>query len=227
MNKLLIKIISCILSLTIIVTYGSNSLAYNDSYSSNPKEDVEYTIYVNKLLNTVTVYRISEEGQEIPYKVMLCSCGRAGHGTPAGSFKTTDYYTWRLMVDNTYAQYAVRFNNKILFHSVPYLKDSKDTLEWDQFNLLGQNASLGCVRLAVNDCKWIYDNCKPGTKVVVYEDEENPGALGKPEGFSISENSPNRDWDPTDESADNPWKNDPEYHLYNKFKSLESRLSIF
>ena len=164
-----------------------------------------YTIYVNRALNCVTVYTPDEQGNPVPVKSMVCSCGRKGHGTPRGKFRTSDYYDWRQMIDGSYGRYAVRFNKKILFHSVPYTRRSPDTLEWDQYNLLGQSASLGCVRLSVADAKWIYDNCKPGTEVIVYADEENAGALGKPANRVIDPNAPERGWDPTDASDGNPW----------------------
>lgn len=106
--------------------------------------------------------------------------------------------------DGSYGRYVVRFNNHILFHSVPYVSMTPDSLEWEQYNLLGETASLGCVRLAVADAKWIYDNCGPGTKVIVYESEEE--AVDKPEAVRIPEDNPFRGWDPTDESPDNPWR---------------------
>lgn len=191
-----------------VTAYNIRTNKYNNIINSDVTlpENPVYSLYVNKSLNTVTVFVVNELGQEIPFKAMLCSCGKSGHGTPAGTFKTTDYYEWRLMVDNTYGHYAVRFNNKILFHSVPFYQSSPDSLEWDQFNLLGSNASLGCVRMSVADVKWIYDNCKKGTKVVVYSDETNPGPLGKPQPIKIPEDSPYKNWDPTDESPINPWK---------------------
>ena len=92
-----------------------------------------------------------------------------------------------------------------MFHSVPYYSKDAGNLEWEQYNLLGQSASMGCVRLCVEDAKWIYDNCKRGTKVVVYVDEENPGPLGKPNFVPISGTSPYRGWDPTDPKPNNPW----------------------
>lgn len=165
----------------------------------------DFAIYVNKLLNCVTVYSVDAEGAETPVKSMVCSCGRQGHGTPSGTFKLQEGYEWRLMVDNTWAQYAVRFNNHILFHSVPYIKAKPDTLETDQYNLLGSPASLGCVRLSVEDAKWIYDNVKRGTKIVVYEDDAEPGPLGKPEAIKLDENDPRSVWDPTDPDTKNPW----------------------
>ena len=103
----------------------------------------DYIIYVNKALNSITVKQQNEDGTLTAVKAMVCSCGAEGHDTPEGSFKTSDYYEWRLMVDNTYGRYAVRFNKKILFHSVPYLSTSPDTLEWEEYNKLGQSESLG------------------------------------------------------------------------------------
>ena len=165
----------------------------------------DYIIYVNKALNCITIRRQNEDGSLTAVKAMVCSCGREGHSTPEGSFKTSDYYEWCLMVDNTYGRYAVRFNKKILFHSVPYLSASPDTLEWEEYNKLGESASLGCVRLSVEDAKWIYDNCKCGTTVVVYSDSEEQLELGKPTAIRIPEDSSCRNWDPTDIDRNNPW----------------------
>ena len=39
---------------------------------------------------------------------------------------------------------------------------------------------MGCVRLTVEDAKWIADNCPSGTTVEIYEDDD-PEPLGKPE----------------------------------------------
>lgn len=185
---------------------SSSSSKKNKSKSKFVKANKErdYVIKVNLEHNCVTVYT-EENGQLKPFKAMVCSAGRDEHETPEGEFKTYEYYESRLMVDNTYGRYAVRFNGQIMFHSVPYLTTDKDSLEWDQYNLLGERASLGCIRLCVGDAKWIYDNCKKGTKVIVYSDKSTPGPLGKPKVDKIPENSPNKNWDPTDLTPENPW----------------------
>lgn len=163
-----------------------------------------YVLYVNREQNVVTVYTADEKGNAVtPIKVMLCSTGR-NNGTPTGSFAITEKYTWRPLFGNVYGQYASRFNGSILFHSVPYLKTDKGTLKPGEYNKLGTQASDGCVRLAVQDCKWIYDNCGKGTRVVVY-DSANPGPLGKPTGLIIPYDA---GWDPTDPDKNNPWKQD-------------------
>lgn len=181
----------------------------NDKTSAYGRTDLpDYSVSVNKATNTVMVYKVEDIGtdkeKKIPYKVMLCSVGRWGHDTPEGEFKTYEYYDWRLMVDNTYGRYAVRFNGSIMFHSVPYLKMAKNTLEWEEFNKLGRPASLGCVRLCVADAKWIYSNCKKGTKVTVYSDPKEKIPLSKPKPIIIDKNSKYKDWDPTDLTKENP-----------------------
>lgn len=181
-----------------------------ETSEDNPNIDTkpDYIIYVNRILNCVTVVQQEADGTETPVRAMVCSCGRQGHQTPEGTFRTSDYYEWREMIDGTYGKYAVRFNRKIMFHSVPYMEPSPDTLEWQEYNLLGENASLGCVRLSVEDARWIYDHCKPGTTVIVFSDSETAGPLGKPTAVRIAEDSPYRGWDPTDTDINNPWIND-------------------
>lgn len=200
-----IKALLLYVLLCICIFFSASSIHAGELKPHN--SNVNYVIYVNRALNCVTVYRVKPDGEEVPVRSMVCSCGRTGHNTPLGTFKTSQYYDWRNMVDGSWGRYAVRFNGKVMFHSVPYHSKSPSDLEWDQYNLLGQSASLGCVRLSLADAKWIYTNCKIGTKVVMYSDEESPGRLGKPEAVKIDEKSPYKGWDPTDTDPDNPWRN--------------------
>ena len=59
--------------------------------------------------------------------------------------------------------------------------------------------------MAVEDAKWIYDNCGKGTIVEIYDDASNPGPLGKPDAIKVTDGSPYAGWDPTDPDTDNPW----------------------
>lgn len=199
-----------ILCMSVLLAFSAVSNAEAEELPSISFEDIidtrpDYTVFVNRALNCITVVQQAEDGSVVPVKAMVCSCGKVGHETPEGVFQTSDYYEWRKMVDDTYGRYAVRINGKIMFHSVPYIEESPDTQEWEEYNALGENASLGCVRLSVEDAKWIYDNCKPGTTVVVYSDSEVAGLLGKPTAIKIPEDSPCRGWDPTDIDINNPW----------------------
>ena len=171
----------------------------------NVTGDTPYYIRVNYSANVVTVYKKNEEGYyTIPYKAMLCSCGTA---TPhSGTYETSNKYRWLSLVGNVNGQYSTRIVNRILFHSVPYLEKTNDSLEYWEYDKLGTTASAGCIRLTVEDAKWIYDNCEAGTKVEFYS-SENPGPLGKPKVQKISSNESCRNWDPTDPHEDNPWNN--------------------
>lgn len=204
-------LITSILCLGILLFSGSGNYVNAAEILNIQTENIlvdtrpDYVIYVNRAFNCITINQQGEDGALTLVKSMVCSCGREQHETPEGIFHTSDYYEWHKMIDGTYGRYAVRFNGKILFHSVPYIAESPDTLEWEEYNKLGESASLGCVRISVKDAKWIYDNCKPGTTVVVYSNSEKAGELGKPEGIKIAENLSYRAWDPTDTDINNPW----------------------
>lgn len=164
-----------------------------------------YLVAVNRVHNTVTVYEKDEVGSYTkPLKAMVCSVGKAGHETIPGRFDTEGRYEWCYMVDGSYGRYAIRIYKGIMFHSVCYFSKSIDNLEYEEFNKLGEAASLGCIRLCVSDVKWLYDNCPNGFPCVIYDDETTPGPLGKPETVKIDINDEiRRGWDPTD--PEKPW----------------------
>jgi len=167
-----------------------------------------YYIKVDRIANCVTVYGLDEnEAYTVPVKYMICSVG-SGQRTPKGVFKISDQYRWRALFSNTYGQYASRITGHILFHSVPYLTQSQDTLVPGTYNQLGENVSLGCVRLTCIDAKWIYDNCPPGTTVEIF-DGPTTSVPEKPSALQIDPNSPYSGWDPTDPDPSNPWKTVP------------------
>jgi lipoprotein-anchoring transpeptidase ErfK/SrfK len=166
-----------------------------------------YLIRVNRAENFAVVYGMDKNGQHsIPYKIFICSTGLNEDDTPLGIFEISEKYRWRLMVDGTYAQYAVRIYGQIMLHSVPYTSPTNDSLEYWEYNKLGQAASLGCIRFRVAAIKWIYDNCKEGTKVNVYSESGEVPPLSLPKIKKIKKSNLNSGWDPTDPDAENPWK---------------------
>lgn len=164
-----------------------------------------YYIKVNYTANTVTIYKLDSDGKySIPVKAMICSTGKA---TPtSGTYKTSDKYRWAYLNGNVWGQYAFRITGSILFHTVPYAKNSANTLKTSYYDQLGLSVSAGCVRLTVEDAKWIYDNCAKGTMVEFYSSSD-PGPLGKPSAMKISDYPSTLNcWDPTDPDSSNPWK---------------------
>lgn len=165
--------------------------------------DSQYLIMIIKSKQIGVIFEKDAEGNYSQIvRQFLVSSGKYAGYTPTGTYQISDQYTWRLMKGDVYAQYASRFAPNLLLHSVPYAQMKASTLNTYQYNQLGKPASSGCVRMRVEDCKWIFDNCEPGTVVKVVDDaqieglDENITYEWLPEGVT---------WDPTDPNPDNPY----------------------
>lgn len=167
----------------------------------------KYVIKVNLYTNRVYVYKRASDGEYTDLvKAFICSVGTGPDDdfTPTGSFYTTDKYQWRSLFGGTYGRYAMRIHKTYLFHSVPYTDTKPDALKSAEFNKLGVAASQGCIRMAVRDAKWLYDNCAKGTFVYIYEKDETGPAYEPVPKIDLSD--PRCNWDPTDPDPKNPWK---------------------
>lgn len=191
-------------------TVNQNGIAYEEQNSEEaevPESEaaaLPYYIRINRKQNCITIYTLDENGEyTVPYKAMICSTGLY-NATPRGVYQISTKYRWRELYGNVYGQYATRIHGGVLFHSVPYYYKSNSALCTEKYNKLGQQASMGCVRLTVEDAKWIAENCPAGTTVEIY-DSNDPGPLGKPEAVKIDTDNPNKGWDPTDPDENNPW----------------------
>jgi lipoprotein-anchoring transpeptidase ErfK/SrfK len=168
----------------------------------------EYVIYVNRLQNRVYVYgKDTNNEYRSLVKAFICSVGKDFNETPTGEHNTTQKYVWRPLHGGTYGQYATRIYGHYLFHSVPYSAQRKDTLLSSEYNKLGEPASQGCIRLTVEDAKWIYDNCHIGTRVVIYDSDKIEQYVEPVEKIDLSD--PRCVWDPTDPDVNNPWHTVP------------------
>ena len=169
-----------------------------------------YYIRVNRAQNVVMVYaRDSSGSYSNLVKTFVASTGAPGSETPLGTFTISARFDSLYLVGDVWGRYAVRIEGRYYFHSVPYFSKGApwDDLEYLEYNKLGSGASAGCVRLAVADAKWLYDNIPAGTIVEIYDSDSLPAGVTKPVATTIPESSPNRGWDPTDPASDNPWYN--------------------
>ena len=178
-------------------------LAGTQKISAAESKKSPYLIKVNRYHNTITVYEQDEKGEyTVPFRAMVCSVG-TGNRTRTGTFPLREKHRWKALMGDVWGQYASRIVGGILFHSVYYYENRNPaTLATAQYNKLGKAASHGCIRLTVEDAKWIYDNCPTGTTVVIYDDKKSPGPLGKPEAIKIASSVR---WDPTDPDKRNPY----------------------
>ena len=157
-----------------------------------------YTIYVNRRSNIINV--VNNRTKNV-VRAMYCSTGKR-YRTPRGTFHTYQKLRWHALFGGVYGQYCVRFRGSYLFHSVPYYSVNKKKVETKEYNKLGKQASKGCIRLAVVDAKWLYNNCKLGTKVVIGESKK----MKKPKRNLLKISTKKKSgWDPTDPDSRNPY----------------------
>lgn len=159
------------------------------------KEKSSYQIKVNRTACCVTVY--AKDGKtgkyNIPVVAFVCS---PGEETPIGTFKIKDKLRWHELMGPCWGQWCEHLTEDVLFHSVFYNeKNNNRTLDVAAYNKLGTVASHGCIRLTAGDAKWIYDNCKVGTKVTIYNNSKDPGPFDKPKAQKLKAG---HTWDPTD-----------------------------
>ncbi len=153
-----------------------------------------YEITVNRKKCQVMVYaKDGSNGYIIPVKTLTCSVGLPSTPTPTGTFYTPDKYRWHTLMGPSYGQYCTRISGGILFHSVAGYNMTSYNIHARDYNKLGSPASHGCVRLNVRDAKWIYDNCRLGTKVTISDYVATP--FDKPATIKIPAS---QNWDPTD-----------------------------
>lgn len=117
----------------------------------------------------VYVYGLNIFGEYELLDTFICSTG-LGNTTPKGIFiNTQPSARWHYFEKfECWAQYTFQIQGDILFHSVLYDEPDTSTLRYGSVWALGQKASHGCIRLRVEDAKWIYQNCESGTVVVIY-----------------------------------------------------------
>jgi len=117
----------------------------------------------------VYAYGLNSFGEYELDREMICSTG-LGNSTPRGIFLSArPLNRWHYFEKfECWAQYSYQIQGDILFHSVLYSGRSERTLRSSSVYALGRKASHGCVRLRVEDAKWLFENCDRGTVVVVY-----------------------------------------------------------
>ena len=94
-----------------------------------------------------------------------CADGAPATPTVKGSF-TVGIRGYYFDSANARCFYYTQFYGNYLFHSTLYYQYPTPSHPMD--SRLGMALSHGCVRLHVDNAKWIYDNIPYGTKVVVY-----------------------------------------------------------
>lgn len=139
-----------------------------------------YSIRVDRQRNMVVIYKGG-----YPVKTFLCSTG-LNNATPTGTFSILDKLYMHELNGPTWGFFCSHLTDSILFHSLPGSGPSRDAFPAHKYNLLGQQASEGCIRLRMGDAYWIYSNCPVGTPVTI-GDWIIPSSISKPVYQTIPE----------------------------------------
>lgn len=130
-----------------------------------------YILKVSTNDQRVYAYGLDDNNEyTVLVRTMKCSTGKNATPTPKGTFQATTGpgARWHYFKKYTcWAQYAYYIEGDIMFHSVLY-NEKNGPVTQSSVNNLGRKASHGCVRLAVEDAKWIWNNCPKGTQITVY-----------------------------------------------------------
>ncbi len=141
-------------------------------FDENAKKALKpYVLKVSTADQRVYAYAPDANGEYTELvRTMKCSTGRNSSPTPTGTFQdsTGPGARWHYFTKfSCWAQYAFYIQGDIMFHSVLY-NSKEGRVTQSSVNHLGSKASHGCVRLSVEDAKWIWTNCPAKTKVIVY-----------------------------------------------------------
>lgn len=117
-------------------------------------KNTEYKVDVDLIKQKILVYKKDKKIRDIK-----CSTGILGDSdteTPLGMFYITN--RGKYFYSNKYNQggrYYIKFFANYLIHSIPV--DKSGNIIEEEKNKLGFPASHGCIRVSVEDAKWLYN----------------------------------------------------------------------
>ena len=147
----------------------TQNLLFSDNAVTSDKPYHSYLLKVDISEQRVYAYAWSGDNYNKLVNKFKCSTGLPKTPTPKGTYQdsTGPGRRWHYFKEfGVWAQYAFYIQGNVMFHSVLYEKKGGSPTSGSVHNL-GRKASHGCVRLAVKDAKWIWENCGVGTTVVV------------------------------------------------------------
>lgn len=129
--------------------------------TSNLTSTTNYLIWVDTKNFKTNIFKGSKGNWTLVHSY-LCSIGKASTPTPKGTFKVGIRGLYFGKERGYICRYYTQFKGNYLFHSIIYnlngsVRDGR----------LGKAISDGCVRLALENAKWIWDNIPQGSTVKI------------------------------------------------------------
>lgn len=153
-------------SITKPITAFYNKLNKDTINSFDITSETNHLVFVNIAEQKTYIFIGSKNNWKLS-KEFICSTGIEGKETLVGVFTVQFRAPW--FFSPKYGQGGknyVSFDEKgnYLFHSIPFENDQRTVSDPE----LGKPASHGCIRLSVEDSKWLYDNVQNGSKIIIY-----------------------------------------------------------
>ncbi len=144
---------------------ATQSVLFTDAALAKP---YPYRVEVSIDRQEVDVFERNESGTYDLVKTFTCSTG-LHDSTPRGVFLDGHPINrWHKFEKfNCWAQYSFEITGDIMFHSVLYGSNNEKSLRSGSLYALGNPASHGCVRLSVEDAKYLFEHCKRGKVVII------------------------------------------------------------
>ena len=170
----------------------------------------KYKVRVNKTKNVVIVYEKGDDGKyQKSVKVMSAIVGRDIRVNT--EYNIGDRWLWIKNQNGNYSKFVTQVSGNVVFESIAYKKKGDlSSLNYVEFDNLGNSIDGSFIKLQYADAQWIFDNLDYDTIVEFYESEDLNG-VNVPEVKKISLENDNKNWDPTYTGSESPWnkvKND-------------------
>ena len=170
----------------------------------------KYKVKVNKTKNVVIVYEKGDDGKyQKSVKVMSAIVGRDIRVNT--EYNIGDRWLWIKNQNGNYSKFVTQVSGNVVFESIAYKKKGDlSSLNYVEFDNLGNSIDGSFIKLQYADAQWIFDNLDYDTIVEFYESEDLNG-VNVPEVKKISLENDKKNWDPTYTGSESPWnkvKND-------------------
>ena len=169
----------------------------------------KYKVRVNKTKNVVIVYEKGDGKYQKSVKVMSAIVGRDIRVNT--EYNIGDRWLWIKNQNGNYSKFVTQVSGNVVFESIAYKKKGDlSSLNYVEFDNLGNSIDGSFIKLQYADAQWIFDNLDYDTIVEFYESEDLNG-VNVPEVKKISLENDRKNWDPTYTGSESPWnkvKND-------------------
>lgn len=178
--------------------------------SKKPLISGKYKVRVNKVKNVVIVYEKGDNGKyEKSVRVMNAVVGRDIKSNAV--YNIRGRWLWIKNQNGNYSKFVTQVSGNVVFESIAYKKKGDlGSLNYVEFDNLGNSIDGSFIKLQYADAQWIFDNLDYDTIVEFYESDDLNG-LNVPEVKKISLENDKKNWDPTYNGSESPWnkvKND-------------------